>query len=101
MDINIRPLGSRIVVVKEEPAEKKVGSFTILNIEDKLEQYSGRVVAVGPGKLLSNGIREVLEVKVGDRVVFNKYAMNRINVGEEKEEYHIMLAAEAIAVIEE
>ncbi|NLE46729.1 MAG: co-chaperone GroES [Chloroflexi bacterium] len=75
MALNIKPLGDRVVV---EPLEKDVETFAggqlVLPDTAKEKPQQGVVVAVGPGRLDDDGNRIPLDVKVGDKVVYAKYA---------------------------
>jgi len=81
--MNIRPLGDR-VVVKPLAQEEKTKSGIVLPDTAKEKPQQGEVLAVGSGKMLENGQRIALEVKVGDKVIYSKYAGTEIKIdGEE------------------
>lgn len=65
---------------------------------DKEKPEKGEVVAVGPGKLLENGQRAAMSVKVGDKVMFKKYSPDEIKV--DKEEYLVINENDIIAILE-
>jgi chaperonin GroES len=96
--MNIRPLGNRVVVkaVKEE----EVTSFGIVlpDTAQKEKKAEGEIVAVGPGKLLESGQRGPVEVRVGDRVIFEKWGGEEVKVGDQ--EYKILEADKILAIIE-
>lgn len=71
--MNIRPLGER-VVIKMQEAEDKTQSGIILPDTAKEKPIEGVVVAVGVGRIDNNGNRVPLELKVGDKVVYSKFA---------------------------
>jgi chaperonin GroES len=77
--IKIRPLDDRVVV---EPlaAEEKTSGGILLPDSAKEKPQRGKVVAVGPGKLLDNGQRGQLSVVVGDEVIYGKYGGTDIEV---------------------
>jgi len=77
--MNIKPLGDR-VVVKALAQEEKTKSGIVLPDTAKEKPQTGEVIAVGPGKLLENGQRVPLEVKVGDKVIYSKYAGTEIKI---------------------
>jgi chaperonin GroES len=94
----LRPLGDHLIL---KPLD--VEHITSLGIiipdtakEDRPER--GEIVAVGPGKLLENGTRQPVDVKVGDKVVFKKYAPDEIEI--EKVKYLVIAADDVMAVIE-
>ncbi|MCR4963323.1 MAG: co-chaperone GroES [Firmicutes bacterium] len=70
--MNIRPLGDR-VVIKLLASEEVTKSGIVIPDTAKEKSQQGEVVAVGPGRLMDDGTRAVMEVKVGDIIVFAKY----------------------------
>jgi len=66
---------------------------------EKEKPEKGEVVAVGPGKLLENGQRAPMSVKVGDKVIFKKYSPDEIKI--DKEEYLVIDESDIIGIIEE
>lgn len=77
----VKPLGDR-VFVKISPAEEKTAGGIVLPDTAQEKPLVGEVVAVGPGKRNDNGSRTELEVKVGDRVLYSKYAGTDIKLGD-------------------
>ena len=73
----VKPLGDRIIIEVAE-VELKTKSGIIMPETSKEKPQKGKVVAVGKGKVLDNGTRLEPEVKVGDEVIFNKYAGSEI-----------------------
>lgn len=71
--MKIRPLHDRVVVRRKEEETKTAGGI-VLPGSAKEKPNQGEVVAVGNGRVLQNGELRPLDVKVGDRVVFGKYA---------------------------
>ena len=69
----LKPLGDRIVIELVE-SEEKTASGIVLPDSAKEKPQEGKVVAVGTGRVLENGERVALEVSVGDRIIFSKYA---------------------------
>jgi chaperonin GroES len=78
-DMSIRPLGDKVVVKVLEAEEKTAGGI-ILPDSAKKKPTEGEVVAVGTGRVLENGKRNELSVKVGDRVIFSKYGGNEVTL---------------------
>ena len=77
---SLRPIGDKVVVeVIDEPLTTASG--LVLPDTAKEKSQRGKVVAVGTGKLLDNGNREPIEVKVGDTVLFAKYGGTEIELG--------------------
>ncbi|OAT82285.1 co-chaperone GroES [Desulfotomaculum copahuensis] len=93
----IRPLGER-VVVKPLPSEEVTKGGIVLPDTAKEKPQEGEVVAVGPGRLLENGTRVPIDLKVGDKVLFSKYAGNEVKIDDV--EYMIMREADILGVIE-
>lgn len=89
------PLADRVVVKAIEQEEKTKGGI-VLPDTAKEKPQEGEVLAVGTGRLLDNGERVPLEVKVGDRVVFSKYGGTEIKV--DGEEYIILRESDILAV---
>ncbi|MFZ5590919.1 MAG: co-chaperone GroES [Bacillota bacterium] len=93
----IRPLGER-VVVKPLPSEEVTKGGIVLPDTAKEKPQKGEVIAVGPGRLLDNGTRVPVDVKVGDQVLFSKYAGNEFKIDDV--EYLILREADILGVIE-
>jgi chaperonin GroES len=71
--MKIRPLGDRVVVKRFEAKDTSAGGI-ILPESAKNKPQFGEVLAIGPGKLLKDGTRRPLQVKVGDKVLFTNWA---------------------------
>jgi chaperonin GroES len=81
--VDLVPLEDRLVIRRLEAEEKTAGGI-VLPDTAKEKPQRGEVLAVGPGKLLENGKRAALEVKVGDNVLFGKYSGTDVKIqGEE------------------
>lgn len=94
--MNLRPLGDRVVIKKVE-AEETTKSGIVLPGAAKEKPQMAEVVAVGPGKV-EDGKEIKMEVKVGDRVIFSKYAGNEIKM--DGQEYTILKQDDILAIIE-
>lgn len=92
--VNLRPLDDRVVVQPLE-AEAVTSGGIVLPDSAKEKPQRGKVVAVGPGKLLDNGSRGTLSVAVGDEVIFGKYGGSEVEVG--GEEYKILRESDILA----
>jgi chaperonin GroES len=92
----IRPLDDRVVVEPLEAEDKSAGGI-LLPDTAKQKPQRGRIIAVGPGKLLDNGQRAVLNIVQGDEVIFGRYAGNEIEVG--RKEYKIMRESDILAKV--
>jgi chaperonin GroES len=95
--IVIRPLGDR-VVVKPTPTEEKTKSGIVLPDTAKEKPQEGEVIAVGSGRLLENGQRVAIDLKVGDKILFSKYAGTEVKIDDV--EYLIMRESDILGVIE-
>ncbi len=118
--MKIRPLHDRVIVQRLEEEEKTKGGIIIpdtakekpqrLEEEEKTKggiiipdtakekPQEGKVIAVGPGKILENGTKLTLDVKVGDKILFGKYSGTEIKI--EGEEFLMMREEDILGVIE-
>ncbi len=95
--MSVKPLEDRVLIKPLEP-DKKTASGIYLPESAKEKPMQGKVVALGPGKLLDNGERVVPSVKKGDTVVFGKYAGTEIEIKNTK--HMIMRESELLGLIE-
>lgn len=93
----IRPLNDRVVVKRLE-AEEKTASGIVLPGSAAEKPDMGEIVAVGAGKLLKNGDRQKLDVKVGDKIIFGKYSGQTVKV--DGEELLVMREEDIFGVVE-
>ena len=96
--IQLQPLGDRVVVQREASEERTAGGI-VLPDTAKDKPARGTVISVGNGKLLEDGTRGAMQVKVGDRVVFSSYAGEAFKV--EDEELLLMREDDIFAVLDE
>ena len=78
-ELKIRPLEDRVVVEPLEAEEKTPGGILLPDTAREKPQR-GKVLAVGPGKLLDDGKRQPMSVAVNDEVLYGRYAGNEVNV---------------------
>jgi len=95
--MTIRPLDDHVVVVPIEAEEKTRGGI-VLPDTAKEKPQQGKVLAVGPGKLLDDGTRAKPSVAKGDRVLYGKYSGTEVTV--DNEDYVIMKESDILAKIE-
>lgn len=96
--MKLRPLNDRLIV-KALPKEEVTKSGIILpDTVDKERPEQGEVIAVGPGKLLDDGKRSVMDVKVGDKILFKKYAPDEVKA--DGQEYLVLSEYDVLAVLE-
>lgn len=94
-EMNIKPLSDRVVISPLENAEEKVGSIYIPDTAKEKPQ-EGEIVAVGPGKT-EDGKLIAMTVKVGDRVLYGKYAGTEIK--KDGKELLIVRESDILAII--
>lgn len=95
--MNIRPLHDRVIVKRLEEERKTASGIVIPdNAAEKPDQ--GEIIAVGKGKTGEDGKIRVLEVKVGDKVLFGKYAGQAVKI--KGEEFLVMREEDIMGVIE-
>lgn len=94
--MNIKPLGDRVVIKKIE-AEETTKSGIVLPGNAKEKPVMAEVVAVGPGGLV-DGKEVKMQVKVGDKVIFSKYAGTEIKF--DGQEYTVLKQDDLLAVVE-
>ena len=90
------PLGDK-VVIKQLDAEEKTKGGIILTSQSQEKPQEAEVVAVGPGGMV-DGKEVTMQVKVGDKVIYSKYAGNEVKL--EDEEYIIVKQNDILAVVE-
>jgi chaperonin GroES len=96
--MNLKPLGDRVVVEREEAGSKTAGGI-VLPDTAKDKPQKGKVLAIGDGRLTKDGKRRPLQVKVGDQVLFSTYAGDEIKtLGDKK--VLLMREDDILAVIE-
>lgn len=95
--MNIRPLQDRVVVRRMEEETTSAGGIVLPGSATE-KPAQGEVIAVGPGKRSDSGDTQPVDVKVGDTVVFGKYASNTVKIGDE--ELLILAEGEIYGVIE-
>ena len=93
----LKPLGDRIVVRPLE-AQEKTKSGLVLPDSAKEKPQEGKVLSVGTGKLLDDGVVKSLEIKNGDRVLYGKYSGTEISL--EGEDYLILREEDVLAILQ-
>jgi len=94
--IKLRPLDDRVVVETLEAEETTAGGIVLPDTAQEKPQR-GKVVAVGPGKLLDSGSRGELSVAVGDEVIFGKYGGTDIEI--DAQEVKILRESDILAKV--
>src|SRR5271168_683835 len=96
--MKIRPLGQRIVVKRFE-AEDKTSGGILLPDSAKNKPQKGKVIAVGPGKLLKDGTRQPLQVEEGDTVLFTAWAGDEFKQHGSSDNILLMQEEDVLAVV--
>ncbi len=96
--MNIRPLHDRVLIKRVEEERMSAGGIVIPDSAAE-KPDRGEVIAVGNGKITDSGDIRALDIKVGDKVLFGKYAGTNVKIDDE--EYLVMKEDDVIAVIED
>ncbi len=94
--MNIKPLGDRLVI-KPMEGEEKTKSGIVLPDTAKEKPQQGKVIAVGPGRVLDSGERAAMDVNVGETVLYAKYAGTEFKL--DGDEYLVLSERDILAVI--
>lgn len=96
--MKLRPLGDHVIVkpLKEDDVTKS--GIVLPDTVDKEKPEKGEIIAIGPGKLLDDGKRAPMSVKVGDKILFKKYSPDEFKLDDE--EILVVSESDIIAVIE-
>ncbi|WP_026959518.1 MULTISPECIES: co-chaperone GroES [Aliagarivorans] len=96
--MNIRPLHDRVIIKRKDQESKSAGGIVLTGSAAE-KSTRGEVLAVGKGRILENGEVQVLDVKVGDTVIFNEgYGVKSEKV--DGEEVLIMSESDILAIVE-
>lgn len=93
----IEPLYDKVVIKPLAEEEVTASGIVLPDTVDREKPMQGEVIAVGPGKRLSNGQIAPISVKVGDVVLFTKYAPDEVEIDEE--EYLVVAEDKILAII--
>ncbi|MDD3711365.1 MAG: co-chaperone GroES [Patescibacteria group bacterium] len=96
--MKLKPLNNQVIISTSSKEEVTKSGIVLPDTMDKEKPEQGEVVAIGPGKLLDNGSRAEMTVKVGDKVVFKKYSPDDIKV--DGQEYLVINENDILAIIE-
>ena len=95
--MKLRPLEDR-VVVKQSKAEEKTSGGIFLPDTAKEKPQIGKVISVGPGKILDNGKQSPMNVKKNDEVIYPKYMGNDVEI--EGDKYIILRESDLLGIVE-
>ena len=93
----LKPLGDRLVI-RPTPREEMTKSGIVLPDTAKERPQEGTILAVGPGRTLDDGSKEPIEVSVGQKILFQKYAGTEFKLDEE--ELLILSQKDVLAIVE-
>jgi chaperonin GroES len=95
--MKLKPLENRVIIKQSEAEEKTTGGI-ILPDTAKEKPQIGKIVAIGPGKLLDDGKHSKMSVKKNDKVIYAKYIGNEIEI--DKEKFVILRESDILGIIE-
>ncbi|MFH1822079.1 MAG: co-chaperone GroES [Patescibacteria group bacterium] len=95
--MNIRPLHDNVIIKPLNEDEVTKAGILLPDTVDKEKPEKGEVIAIGEGKLLDNGQRSAMSVKVGDKVMFKKYSPDEFKI--DGEEYLVVSESDIIAIL--
>jgi chaperonin GroES len=95
--MKVRPLHDRLLVRRIEEKETAKGGIIIPDTAKEKPQ-EGEVLAVGNGKILENGTKVALDIKVGDKILFGKYSGSEVKI--EDDEYLILREEDVLAILD-
>lgn len=98
INMKLKPLHDRVIVKPITQDEITKSGIVLPDTVDKEKPEKGEIIAVGDGKLLDNGQRAPMSVKVGDKVMFKKYSPDEIKV--DGEEYLIISESDILGILE-
>ncbi|MFH1620615.1 MAG: co-chaperone GroES [Patescibacteria group bacterium] len=96
--MQLRPLGDRVIIKPVAKEEMTKAGIILPDTVDKDRPEQGEIIAVGPGKLLENGSRAPMSLKVGEKVVFKKYSPDEVKI--EDQEFLVISESDVMAVVE-
>lgn len=96
--MQLKPVNDRIILKAIEIEHRTSAGIIIPETVDKERPEKAEVVAVGPGKMLDNGSRQPIDVKVGDTVIFKKYAPDEIKLDDDT--FLVISAEDVMAIVE-
>jgi chaperonin GroES len=97
--MKLRPLGDRLVVRRND-AEDTTSGGIVLPDSAKNKPQRGKVIAVGPGRVLKDGKRRELQVREGDTILFTAWAGDEFREGSSRESILLMREEDVLAVVD-
>ena len=96
--MKLRPLFNNVIVKASKAKETTKSGIVLASSGDEQKPERGEIIACGPGKLSDKGELQAMSVKVGDKIIFKKYASDEISL--EEETYLVLNETDIVAVIE-
>lgn len=96
--LGIKPLGDKVIVKRIEAEEKTAGGIVLPDTAQEKPQR-GKVIAVGPGRLLDSGERATVDVAVGDIILYGKYSGTDVKIA--GEEHLILRESDILAKLQD
>lgn len=96
--MKLKPLNNKIILEAISSEEKTKSGIIIPDTANKEKPEQGKVLAVGEGRLLKNGERVKMDIKVGDTVIFSKYSPSEIKIADK--EYLVISDEDVLAIVE-
>ena len=93
----IKPTSDRVVLKPIQEEEVSASGIILPDTAEKEKPEQGEVIAVGPGKMMDNGQRSSIDVRVGDVVIFTKYGPHEVTINDQ--EYLIVSESDILGVI--
>ena len=93
---SFKPLGDRLLV-KVSQAEETTGGGIILPDTAKEKQQVGEVVSVGSGRLSEEGVRQPIDIEIGAKVLYSKYAGTDLKIGDQ--DYILLREQDVLAIV--
>jgi chaperonin GroES len=95
--MHLRPLNDTMVVKRNDADTKSPGGIIVPDAAQK-KPTTGEVLSVGPGKRMGNGVHQAMDVRVGDTVMFDKYAGTELELG--GEQYVLLSEKDIVGIVE-
>lgn len=95
--MKIKPLYDKVVIKPASPEEVTASGIVIPQTASDEKPMQGEVIAVGPGKRMKNGEYAPMSVKVGDKILFTKYAPDEVEIDDE--EYLVIEESKILGII--
>ncbi|MBI4092385.1 MAG: co-chaperone GroES [Candidatus Kerfeldbacteria bacterium] len=96
--MKLKPLGDHVLIKPLQEDKMTKSGIVLPDTAEKDELEQGEVLAVGPGKILENGNRATMSVKVGHKVILKKYGPDKVKI--EGTEYLVAEESDIIAIVE-